>query len=146
MVNNWKKLYEREDVLKYLPYRDFDIDKGIYATTDDGFGLILSCSPLTNVSSSVESALESAFSVLPENAYIQFILYASPNVTHIIDSWEAGKVRAEYDEMAKSLVKSYKKFLEDKISDNITDNFLAPVRNFRLIITVKVGGKKKELR
>jgi len=145
MVNQWKKLYEREDVLKYLPYRDFDIDKGIYATTDDGFGLILSCSPLTSVSTTVESALESAFSVLPENAYIQFILYASPNVTKLVDSWEAGKIRTVTDDMALNIVKEYKDLLENKVSDYITENFLAPVRNFKLIITIKVGGKQKEL-
>lgn len=145
MVDQWKKIYEREDVLKYLPYRDFDINKGIYATTDDGFGLILSCSPLTNVSSNIESALESAFSVLPENSYIQILLYASPNITQIVDTWEAGKIKTETDNMSKSIVESYKKFLEDKISDYISENFLAPIRNFRLIITLKVGGKQKEL-
>jgi len=140
-IQEWARTYEREDVLKYLPYRDFD--KGIYATTDDGFGLIISCSPLTSVGESVMSALESAFSILPDNAYPQFLLYASPNITNIVDAWESGKTRN--DPISQSLTQSYKEFLETKNTELISPNFLTPISNYRLVIAVKVGGKQKQM-
>lgn len=143
--NDWSKLYDREDILKYLPFRDFGEREEIYATTDDAFGLVLECSPLITPSINIENALESAFSLLPDDCYIQVILFASPNVTKALDTWEFSKTRANDDELSKSIVQSYKNFIETKTSENISNSFMAPVRNFKLVITIKIGGKNNSV-
>ncbi len=141
-VNDWERLYDREDVTNYLPFRDYDVKNNIYVTDDDGFGLVIECSPLLYPSSDSEKSLQAALQILPEDACVQFLLFASPNISNIVDMWGEQKTRINESPIAKDIVDTYKEFYEDKIDKHITYSFTAPVRNFRLVITVKIGGKK----
>ncbi len=135
----WKKMYDREKITKYLSITDYDDKHQIWMTNDGGFGLIYECSPLIYHSEASANAFLSALQVLPQNAYIQVILYASPNITKIVDRWSNGNIRD--DELTREVSQSYKEFLEAKTKESITRSYNAPARNFRLLVTVKVGGK-----
>lgn len=141
-VNSFHKMYDRELITDYLPIIDFDEKHSIYMTNDGGFGIIYDCSPLVYTSENSINSLLSALQVLPPNAYIQVLLFASPNVTSIVDRWEFLKTRD--DDLSKELTKTYKAFLEQKVKEDITPSYNAPLRNFKLIITIKIGGKDKE--
>lgn len=140
-LNQWSKMYDREKVTDYLPIIDYDSKNKIWITNDGGFGLIYDCSPLVYASENSANSLMSALQVLPQNAYIQVLLFASPNVTHIVDTWEYYNTRD--DELSEQLSKTYKEFLEKKVKEDITPSYNSPLRNFRLILTVKIGGKDK---
>lgn len=140
-VGEWEQLSERESIQKYLPFRDYEMESGIFATTDDGFGILVECSPLTGVDGNVEKAIQSAFSILPDNTSIQVMLLASPNITGIVDTWYSQKQRAFEDPLCFDITKSYKDFMESKVRKQISNNFRAPIRNYRLYISVKIGGK-----
>lgn len=139
-VNEWKKMYDRLKVTNYLPIIDYDEKNHIWITNDGGYGLIFDCSPLIYSSESSVSSLLSALQVLPNNAYIQVILFASPNITDIVDNWERFNTRDE--PLSKELTKTYKAFLEQKVKEDITPTYGSPIRNFRLLISVKLGGKE----
>lgn len=141
-VNSFHKMYDRELITDYLPIIDFDEKHSIYMTNDGGFGIIYDCSPLVYTSENSINSLLSALQVLPPNAYIQVLLFASPNVTSIVDRWEFLKTRD--DDLSKELTKTYKAFLEQKVKEDITPSYNAPLRNFKLILTIKIGGKDKE--
>lgn len=138
-LSEWSKLYDREKVTNYLPIIDYDSKNKVWITNDGGFGLIYDCSPLIYASDNSANSLLSALQVLPQNAYIQVILFASPNITHIVDHWEHLKTRDE--PLSNELTKTYKEFLEKKVKEDITPSYNSPLRNFRLLITVKIGGK-----
>ena len=114
-VQDWSNITDRESISKYLPFRDFETNTGIFATNDDGFGILVECSPLMGVDKNVESAISSALSILPDNTAIQIMLLASPNVTGIVDNWHVQKQRAFDDPLCHDIAYSYKQFLESKI-------------------------------
>lgn len=143
-IDEWIKVYDREEITKYLPYQDFDEKHGIYATNDGGFGLILECDPLIYPSANSENSLLSALQILPDDAYVQFHLLSSPNITHVIDTWESKKSRTQTSDIAKEITTAYKKFLEEKIDSPISENFQSPTRNYKVVISVKLGGKDKQ--
>jgi len=39
-VQDWSNITDRESISKYLPFRDFETNTGIFATNDDGFGIL----------------------------------------------------------------------------------------------------------
>ena len=43
-VQDWSSITDRESISKYLPFRDFETNTGIFATNDDGFGILVECS------------------------------------------------------------------------------------------------------
>jgi len=139
-LGEWSKMYDRERITDYLPIIDYDNKNKIWITNDGGFGLIYDCSPLIYSSENSVNSLLSALQVLPQNAYVQVLLFGSPNVTDMVDSWEHLNTRNE--PLAKELTKTYKTFLEKKVKEDITATYNSPLRNFRLILTVKIGGKE----
>ena len=141
-LTEWSKMYDREKIVDYLPIIDYDKKNNIWITNDGGFGLIYDCSPLVYASENSANSLLSALQVLPQNAYVQVLLFASPNITHIVDTWEHLNTRE--DPLSKELTRTYKEFLEKKVKEDITPSYNSPLRNFRLILTVKIGGKEKQ--
>ena len=140
-LNEWSKMYDREKITDYLSIIDYDNKNKVWITNDGGFGLIYDCSPLIYASDNTASSLLSALQVLPQNAYVQVILFASPNVTSIVDKWESFNTRDEA--LSKELTKTFKEFLEQKVKEDITPSYNSPLRNFKLLLTVKIGGKEK---
>lgn len=140
-ISDWKNIVEREKVTKYLPYVDYLEKEGVYIAADGGVGFIFECSPLTFANQKTHSAITSALSMLPDGADIQFIFYASPDVTDIIEEWADKKTNN--DDLTKAVTNEYKKFLYRKTDTQISRSFSAPVRQFKLAISVKIGGAKK---
>lgn len=141
-VDDWKILYERERIINYLPYYDFSEKDELYIGNDESIGFVVECNPLIFAGDKVHAGIVSAIEALPEGTAIQFILFSSPNIYPLYNSWMIGKSRK--GELESEIVKSYTKFIESKRYEQITKNFNAPVRDFRLIIAIKYGGKERE--
>lgn len=139
-VSAFEKVVARELIEDYLPYHTYE--DGIYFLKDGGVGVIFECTPLPGVSGKVYSGLESALLSVPEGASVQIILIASPDITELIDAWKSNK--ASNNPLLSDLINSYGDFLEEKSREPISDRFYSPIRDYKLLISMKLGGKKKE--
>jgi len=138
-VSEWEKLIAREFITKYMPY--YLYEDGVYITKDGGFGIIFECQPLSYIYQDYEAGMQTFLSAIPENASVQFFLFASPDISEQINLFKSLKIRE--GELAKEIVESYTEFLRKKTTEPITDIFRIPVRSYKLLISVKIGGKKK---
>jgi conjugal transfer ATP-binding protein TraC len=125
----YKEMYER--ISFPLPYYDYSITDKVYHLADGGCGIMFKCLPQYGLNE-VSAGLRSMYSILPENAYIQIIMWANPNVTGLIADWRRKKTvnTGLYAELIKDI-----------------DDFFSggeggiKSRDYSLYITVKLGGK-----
>lgn len=141
-VDDWRPLYEREKVIKYLPYEDFIEEDGLYVTKDGGVGLVIECQPFPLVGEKTHTAIKSMLDVLPEETDIGISLYSTGDVDPLVDSWKAGRTKEGV--LERDVTKSYGEFLLSKKYEAISRNFSAPIRDVRLVISLKIGGKQKK--
>ena len=141
-VEAWHKLHDREKIKSYLPYEDYIEQDGLYVTSDGGIGLVIKCTPVPGAGEKVHDALGTAMDMLPEGASFQFLLYAGTDIHEIVDGWRRQKRPG--NDLSREIIRSYAGFLEKKAHEHVSRNFAAPVRNVRLIFTVKHGGKDKK--
>ena len=141
-VSEYKKLFERAKIIDFLPYEFYDEEKDFYINKDESVGFILECYPLQYPIKKAYDAILSALSVLPENSSLQVILYASPDITHIIDSWKS--LKDKDNDVSKGIKESFSSFYEEKTWERISVNYPACIRDYKLIISVKIGGKERE--
>lgn len=141
-IAEWRKLLDREDVTKYLPYDYFSHEDRLYINKDGSVGFIIECSPLPMVHGMAYSGIESAVSILPKGATVQCLLFASPDTTKISDQWSADKDMK--NDLFREVIENYKNFIDEKKWEPIGPNFQAPIKNYRVIISVKLGGREKE--
>lgn len=140
-ATQYKHLLARKDLADFLPYQDYT-GHGMYILSDGGLGFAVECTPLPVVDDKVYKGLLSTLACIPGGAAVQFILFSSPDSTPIIDRWLQLKTRR--DGLCGEVVENYKSFLERAAWSKISKHFTAPLRTFRLVITVKIGGKEKE--
>lgn len=141
-VDEWSPLYEREKIIKYLPYEDFIEDDGIYITKDGGVGLVIECMPFPLVGTKAHTSIKSMLDVLPENTNVQFSLFSGADIVDQLEAWKETKTRK--GDIENSVVQAYEEFLNSKKYEGISKNFSAPIRNVRLIVSIKLGGKEKK--
>lgn len=140
-TEEWKEIYERERVIKYLPYQDYIEEDGLYITKDGGIGLIIECLPFPLVGEKTHTAIKSMLDILPEDANVQFSLFSGADIVDQINGWKRAKDREGI--LERDSINAYANFLDGKKYEGISRNFSAPVRNVRLIISIKFGGKNK---
>ncbi len=135
-----RRLSQREKFSDYLPWIAYEPKKQIYLNTDNTFGMMWECAPLSFACESSIKTLEGLFRVnLPEGSIMQFILFADPFVKPVVDAYGSMKSRDS-------------KLVRD-VSDNVSRFFLEgveglgclsgiPIRNFRMFFTVKFPVKE----
>ncbi len=118
----------------YLPWLAYDRDKRIYLNTDNTLGFIWECSPVAFAGPGAASTLEGLMRIgFPENSVLQFILYADSFVEPILDRYVSLKTKE--NPVVKRAVASYASFLAKRAQSNGG----IPLRNFRLLVSVKVS-------
>ena len=149
-VDDFFLILNRESLSKYImPYWE---ENGIFYTQDGGVGIAYECLPLTGAYINSEQALRTALSLLPEGTSIQFILWGSSDIYSVLDHWLYSKLKNIYKvknlntNLIEEVIKNYAQFLESRRSEPITKTFKATIKNHRLFITLKLGGKEREYR
>jgi conjugal transfer ATP-binding protein TraC len=127
-VQKYREMYERASFP--LPYHDYDIDDHIYHLADGGVGIAFRCMPQFGIND-VTSGLTSMYSNLPDNAHVQIIMWANPNVTDIISAWKDNKTVR--DGLYAEIIDDLDSFFSGK--SGLT------TRDYCLYITIKLGGK-----
>jgi len=128
-------LARRDPFSKWLPYRAYSQERAEYINTDDTFGRLWECRPLTFMG---EKAFSSLTSILrqeyPDRTVFQFILYPDDNIEPLLDAYKRLKTRN--DELVQEAASRYAEHLFEgrKGLGKMRD---IPVRNFRLFVSVK---------
>lgn len=137
-VKIWKELLEREQLP--LPYQEYNDEDGIYIMDDGGLAVIFDCVPYGGFSA--EDGLTTALASLPEHAAMQFMLIPTRDITVKIDNWKASKTAPE--ELYQVTRDDFASFLESKTKEFISPRMRCLATDYRLIISVIIGGRKKE--
>lgn len=128
-------LAERESLSKYLPWNAYVADSQEYLCTDQTYGRIWECSPLSFMA---DRSAEDLASLLrqdyPKDTVIQFLLYPDDDIEPILRRYQERKVRP--DLTSREAARRYAEHL------NVGRRGLKamqgiPVRNFRLFVTLK---------
>ena len=139
-VSEWKKIFERANVVEFLPWLQYE--EGVYFLRDGGMGGIFECDPLPGPGRNAYSALQDMLKNVPEGYTVQFIFLASPDISEKITLFKYIK-GAAIDQLESEVVESYTEFLKKHTLREISDAFPVPVRDYRLLVTVKQGGKSR---
>lgn len=142
------EILERENLSRYLmPLYE---EEGAFFLADDGVGLAFECIPAVGVGEKIESGLRAFLSAVPEGASVQFILWGGSDILGIVDYWLANKLQNIHhlkgldSSLILDMAKSYAEFMERKRKEKLTKTWLSTVKNFRLFVFVKLGGKMEE--
>ncbi len=122
-----------------LPYSEYTED-GIFIMDNDGLAVIFECAAYGGYNA--EAGLITALSALPEHAAMQFLMIPSRNLTNKIDRWKANKTATE--ELYQVTKNDFAAFVEDKATELISNSMRCLAAEYKLIISVIIGGRKKE--
>ncbi|MCP3922831.1 MAG: TraC family protein [Desulfobacterales bacterium] len=139
-----KKLTRRDKFSKYLPYISYDPETEFYNNVDGSTGMVFECVPLILAGDMTYKTLETVIKMgWPKNTVMQAILYADPDISGITDKFRNSKKGNKLsEEVYKNLCDYYKEGTGSKGLSNIQNT---PIRNFRLLITIKVPKQKHEI-
>lgn len=122
-----------------LPYSEYTED-GVFIMDNDGLAVIFECAPYGGFNA--EDGLITALSALPEHAAMQFLMIPSRNLTSKIDRWKSNKTASE--ELYQVTRDDFAAFLENKSTEIISNSMRCLVTEYKLIISVIIGGRKEE--
>ncbi len=120
-----------------LPYSEYTED-GIFIMDNDGLAVIFECSAYGGYNA--EAGLITALSALPEHAAMQFLMIPSRNLTNKIDRWN----KTATEELYQVTKNDFAAFVEDKATELISNSMRCLAAEYKLIISVIIGGRKKE--
>ncbi len=140
-VGEWEGLLAREGISRWLPY--ITEEEGIFFLRDGGVGFGFICNPLLGGDSALEKKLESLYNTVPEGGVIQVSLWGFPFIEPIVREWKKLKESAK-GELGKEIVENYEKFLYSKREEKISRAFNITLKDYVVLICIKLGGKEKE--
>jgi len=133
------RLAHRTPFSKYFPYGTYSPEEQLYINTDETIGFIWECKPLVYAGDQTFKILEGLFSAgMPEGSVLQFMLYADPDIDYILEKHKSLKTRKDsiIDKSTDSIIKMFRE------GTTGIKNFQGiPVRNFRLIVSLKIPAK-----
>lgn len=131
-----RKKTARHPLSGHLPWVAYDPQTHVYYNIDDTYGFVWECTPLCFAGEKSLDVLNGVFRTgLPEGSVVQFILYADPNIAHILENSRARKVKESA--LVEKAINRYDEFIT-KATDGLEQNSGIPIRNFRLLVTVKI--------
>ncbi len=131
----------QEDLIRscfsdYLNLMAYSVEEERYYNSDGSTGWLLELSPLCFASDRIAETLEGLFRQgLPKGTILQFVLYADPNISRILESYKKTKTRDS--EVLQRSIASYIEFLEEG-KDGMPQNQGIPCRNFRVFLSIKL--------
>src|SRR6266496_5889887 len=99
-----QQMLQRQSFSELIPYLSYNEKRKLY-TLDSGIGFVFECAPIYAGEDTVRVMRGLFETRFPPGTSIQFMLYASPNVKHLLDSYVLARenVHGEsiFTEMAK---------------------------------------------
>lgn len=134
-----KRMTCRHPFSEYLNYVAYDPNSESYHNQDNTVGLLWECRPLAFIGNKCLNTLEGLFRVgLPIGSVMQFVFHADPHIDLIMERYRAGRV------IKNPLVQANTKAMNDFVQagkSGVKRCGNIPLRNFRLLVAVKMPGK-----
>ena len=125
-----------------LPYESYDPDTGIFINKKSQ-GFMLEAAPLLGANEEMVAILTSIFTdILPIQTDIQFILWGSDKVGHLLSAFE--EERSGKGEIFEWLAKKRSEFLKKGVYQSLTSQGHFILRDFRLFISISLPRKMKD--
>lgn len=121
---------------KYLPWVSYDESNHCFHNHDETVGFLWECRPLAFSNQSVVETLEGLFRLaFPQDTVIQFILHGDDDTEDLLQSYQSTR------RLEKPIVQSSSEAVCDFLrsgTGGLRENGGIPVRNFRLLVSVKM--------
>ena len=136
------RMTNRHPFSAFLNYLAYDYNLDIYLNQDCSLGMLWECTPLTFAGPKALTSLEGLFRAgLPKGSVLQLILHADSHIAPILSSYRES--RTVEDIIVRTSTDQIVDFMEQgRRGLNACSNI--PVRNFRLIVAVKLPGNMPE--
>ncbi len=133
------KMAIADSLSSLLPYRIFDEDNLLFIN-NNSFGFILEATPLVGANSDTINLLTGMITDgVPTECTVQFINWASPNISTIIDDWQ--KLRKDKEREIYDFLSSKRRdYIKDANWNSLFNSSPYLIRNFRLFIAVSLPG------
>ncbi len=136
--NQLKPISNYTNIASFLCYRSFDENSDIYIN-NDSFGFILEISPLVGGNIDTVKVLTGMLTDgMPVGCSMQFINWASPNISHIIDHWQ--QARDNSKEIYSFLAKKRADYLSKANWSSLFADSPYSIRDFRIFVAVSLPG------
>lgn len=123
--------FQTHSLKNLLPYELYDEETGIFVSEAHA-GFILELSPIMGASDALEKDLEFlAKEVFEEGSHIQTILWADPDISHILNEWKAARPEEGMLQKLAEKRAAYFEGLQHKKE-------VVPPRNFRVFLSYSV--------
>lgn len=136
------RMTSRHPFSAYLNYLAYDDDLEVYLNQDCSLGLLWECTPLTFAGPKTITSLEGLFRAgLPSGSVLQLILHADSHIRPILAAYQES--RTMDDILVRTSTDQIVAFMEAG-RQGIAACSHIPVRNFRLLVAVKLPGDTPE--
>ncbi len=151
-INTIKKMFHQDKLSDWLQYEVYEEEQALYLNADDTIGFMIEIPPIMfageNVLNGMTAFLEQEW---PEDALVQVMLYADPNMLGRIKNYVARResildIANESDNFLLSWTEWQAKYLDEHRKMGISKNVPVPFRNFRCFITAKIPITRRELK
>lgn len=131
-----EKSFDADRVSQLFDVISYDDDTKLFWCDDRALGFGFECAPLLGADESVQSRINTLMSSeWPPGTMLQYVLYSTDNVTDELRAYD--RLRADQsDDLLKTLVRNRVQFLDAR--SQRAEPGHAPVRNIRLVTTVKI--------
>ena len=137
------RMTSRHPFSAYLNYLAYEPSLDIYLNQDGSLGFLWECTPLTFASPKTLTSLEGLFRAgLPKGSVLQLILHADSHISPILDAYRES--RTVSDIIVRASTDAIIDFMEQG-RQGLAAISNIPVRNFRLLVAVKMPGNNAGL-
>ncbi len=143
-VKIWNSVFKRYRFSDFLPWVFWDKDEALYINNDNTYGFVFEITPRIKMGIKTADAVEEMLNKLPQDTFLQIMLYGSPNIVPIVEQWKLGHM-ARDEEVLKAILEETAQMYYKKTKEPITSTFNVKLRNHRTIISVKGRDKRKIL-
>jgi len=140
-VSIWNSVFKRYRLGDFLPWAFWDDEDRVYINNDNTYGAVFECAPRIRMGVQTAEAIEEMLHKLPDDTYIQFMLYGSPNIVNLVEKWKNSHLVRE-EELLNELIKATAEMYYKKTKEPITKSFTPKLKNYRFFISIK--GKDKD--
>ena len=151
LQNKINNLFKDNRLSDWLPYHAYDEENNLYINGDGTYGFVLECAPIMFAGEQLLAGLTSLLQQeWPKDALIQFILYADPNMTGIIDRYcrirdKLLDVSDPREDFLHTWTRWQADYLRKHRHQGISRDVPVPFRNFRAFITAKIPNTKTDI-
>jgi conjugal transfer ATP-binding protein TraC len=136
-IKTAQALLARQPLSEFLPYLAYEEARKLF-TLDTGIGFIFECTPQfigEEGASVMRGLLES---LVPPGTSLQIMLYASPNITHLLDSYVMAREAVHGESIYTDMCRKQRDFFLSGRKEGIMKGVPAVIRDFRLFCSVVV--------